>query len=227
VVAASFIGGIFAWYAGETRFMHVEPVKVPQVVMGQPIMASTAKTQHAAELSTAMRTNGLFGAVLGLTFGLSGGLARRSTTGTAVGVLVGISLGAATGCITSYGALLLYEASRESLNGELLPSLLLHGAIWGSISAAAGLAFALSAGGGTQRMARYITGAILGALLGIVVFDMVGAIVFPNDETGEPVSTNSTARLLARLLVSLGTAVGIAAAGTIKVTHRSGEADRA
>ena len=49
----------------------------------------------------------------------------------------------------------------------------------------------------------------IGAVLGAIAFDLVGAGLFSQAETGEPISTTWASRLTARLLVALATAAGV------------------
>ena len=49
----------------------------------------------------------------------------------------------------------------------------------------------------------------MGAVLGAVVFDLIGAGLFPFADTGQPISTTWQTRLMARLMISLATAAAI------------------
>jgi hypothetical protein len=53
---------------------------------------------------------------------------------------------------------------------------------------------------------RAIIASFAGAVLGAVVFDLIGAAVFPLASTVQPMSTTLESRLLARLLVAIATA---------------------
>ena len=73
--------------------------------------------------------------------------------------------------------------------------------VWGLTAAPAGLAFAL--GLGERRLwGRALAAAVVGAVLGAVVFELIGGAIFPLADTVKPISTTWPSRLLARLLVA-------------------------
>ena len=51
---------------------------------------------------------------------------------------------------------------------------------------------------------------LVGAVVGAVAFDLVGAFAFPLAKTDSPISQTWATRLLARLLVTIGTAASLA-----------------
>ena len=82
----------------------------------------------------------------------------------------------------------------------------MHGLIWGLLGASAGLAFAV--GLGEPRLCgKVLTAGFVGAVLGTVAFELIGGVAFPMAETGEPISETWATRLMARLLVTVGTAL--------------------
>jgi hypothetical protein len=91
---------------------------------------------------------------------------------------------------------------------DLILSVLMHGLIWGLLGAAAGLAFAVGLGESRLR-ARALVAGFVGAVLGAIAFDLVGAVFFPMAETDEPISETWPTRLLARLLVTVATAIAV------------------
>ncbi|MFO0892707.1 MAG: hypothetical protein U0790_26635 [Isosphaeraceae bacterium] len=102
-------------------------------------------------------------------------------------------------------------ASRaEDLSGaDLGRSMLIHAAMWVALSAVAGLAMGIGAGGRRRALDGLIGGA-LGALIGVIAYDLIGGLGFPLANTGMPISTTPSTRLLARLLIALGAAAGAA-----------------
>jgi hypothetical protein len=52
-------------------------------------------------------------------------------------------------------------------------------------------------------------GGILGAAIGSILYDVIGAIMFPLASTTDPWSATPETRLLARLAVALFTAAGV------------------
>jgi hypothetical protein len=86
----------------------------------------------------------------------------------------------------------------------------MHGLIWGLAGAVAGLAFAI--GLGQPRLGgRLVLAGFAGAALGAIASESIGAGFFPFAETDEPISETWPTRLMARLLVAVGAAVGIIA----------------
>ncbi|HEV3341636.1 MAG TPA: hypothetical protein VG125_14820 [Pirellulales bacterium] len=211
-ILAAVVAGVVAWLIGETNLVWVAPKGVAQLVLGHPFTAPTAQTKQIAELATAVRLHGVFGALLGLALGAVGGLARRSRRSALTGALLGVGLGAAAGSSATVAGLPLYYRFRDSFTSDLVPSLLMHCGIWATIGASAAVALAVGAGRGQSRLVRALLGGAMGALLGAVAFEILGAMFFANDQTGEPISTTAATRLLARLLVATFTAIGTSAA---------------
>jgi hypothetical protein len=64
---------------------------------------------------------------------------------------------------------------------------------------------------------------LVGAALGTVVFEFLGAVAFPIEAyTAEPISNTPGSRLLARLLVAIGTSAG-AAVGALASRRPAGD----
>ena len=57
---------------------------------------------------------------------------------------------------------------------------------------------------------KVILGGLVGGLLGAVVYEMIGAFVFPMDKTTQPISETWGTRLIARLAVAIFAAAGAA-----------------
>jgi hypothetical protein len=107
----------------------------------------------------------------------------------------------------------MYYRNDDPQGNDLLLALLTHGGIWAAVGAAAGLGFGLGAGR-PGWWARSAVGGLLGAIAATVVFDLLGALVFPVDKTSEPVSATAGTRLFAQLAVAILTAGGAAVAAT-------------
>jgi hypothetical protein len=122
------------------------------------------------------------------------------------GVVAGAGLAAAA--IPVYSAAF-YRFEMHKL--EL--ALLLHGFIWGILGALGGLAFAIGTGRPGLRGRAMLHG-MIGALVGMLIADMIGAFVFPMDGTDEPISGTWYTRLIARVAVAV--AVGIAVGMAVK-----------
>jgi len=88
--------------------------------------------------------------------------------------------------------------------------LLAHGAAWGAIGAAGGLAFGIGLGG-RGRGARALTGGVVGGLAGALLYELVGALALPGTRTIDPVATTAGVRLLAQVSAVIPAALGVAA----------------
>jgi hypothetical protein len=156
-------------------------------------------------LRNGMMAYGLLGAALGLVLGLVGGLSRRSMGGAVLGTLVGLAAGTAAGALSTRALIPVYDNTIQ-LNTMVYP-VLVHAGIWGSIGAAAGLAFGL---GRRERNAALqgLVGGLLGGIAATFLFDTLGILAFPLSQTERPVSGTTATRLLARVLVGLSVAAG-------------------
>lgn len=206
---ALVIAGLAAWAIGESKAISAPPRAVMMKLMGRDVALPTRATQEAASVITFTRVTAVFGGILGLTAGLGGalisGLSKRSVIASVLGLLAGASLGAGTAYVTAD----LYYRHHESIDLDLLPSLLMHGIVWGSIGVACGSSFAIALGAKRVQFARIIAGGFLGALSGTIVYDVIGALLFAVDETAEPISKTTITRLLARAIVASGIAIGL------------------
>jgi hypothetical protein len=170
-------------------------------------MVTDRTNQIVADSRNGALTFGVLGLCLGGCLGVAGGLARRSAPAAATGGLLGAILGLALGAGLSLSLLPWFLKARYSyFEYDLMISLAMHGLIWGVLGAVAGLAFAI--GLGDRRLpGRALTAGLVGAVLGTVAFELIGATLFTMARTGEAISETWPTRLMARLLVTLGTAV--------------------
>ena len=206
-ITAAIAAGLLAWLIGETKPMWAVPASRPQMTMGTLGMIPTTETIQVAEVATAARLHGVFGAFLGLAMGVAGGLASRSPRRAMRAGLLGMACAAAVGIAAPYAVIPLFNRFRDSFPEELVGSILMHGLIWASLGVTAAFALAFGQGGGSGRLGHILWGGLLGALVGTVIFDMTGAVFSANDHTGEPVSTSSASRLAARLIISVSVAI--------------------
>jgi hypothetical protein len=209
VMLGGVLAGLAAFAIGEVWYQAFPPELVQQDLMGNKIKSPTLKTNHAAAVKNGALAFGALGACLGLCMGATGGLVRRSTPAAVRGGLLGAVLGLAAGAGLSLALLPWFLAARfDYFEYDLVISLAMHGIIWGLLGASAGLAFAVGRGE-TRLIGPAVTAGGLGGLLGAVAFELVGAMFFAAAETGQPISLTWQTRLLARLLVCLGTATAI------------------
>ena len=162
-------------------------------------------------MNNAALAHGLQGALLGLTLGLAAGAAaRRPARAVATAGLTGLVLGGVLGSAASFGLSTLYFATTDANTQSLLPSLLMHVGIASLLGASGGAAFGLGLGG-WRRVAKAAVGGLIGAAIGAGLYDVVGAVLFPIDKTGDPVAASGMARLLWNTLINLFAAFGAAA----------------
>ncbi len=201
--------GLLAFAIGEAIHGIIPTEKTQQDLMGNKIWVATRATSAVATARNGALGFGILGACLGGCLGMAGGLSRRSPAGAAVGGILGVVLGMALGACVSWVALPRFIAARQDyIEYDLIISLAMHVSICGLVGAAAGLAFAVGLGD-PRLCGRILAAGLLGAALGAVAFEMIGAAAFPVAETDEPISKTWLTRLLARMLVSLATAVSV------------------
>lgn len=205
-MGAGLAAGLLAWALEERGLFEFKAAIGHYNMMGTDIKDVTPETRYAALLKTAILTFGTLGAMLGTALGFAGGRARQGLPAGALGLIAGGACGAA-----SAGVLVLIHHRTVSLTdtAELLAALLIHGGIFASIGAGAGAALGFGAGG-RGRLLRGLIGGAAGGLLGALIYEIVGAVGFPSDETSEPIAGTTVTRLIAFVLVSLGSAVGAA-----------------
>jgi hypothetical protein len=209
-VIAGLMAGLVAFAIGEVTHDLIPAGRVQQNLMGSRVMVPDRDASAVADARNAALTFGVLGLCLGAGLGVAGGLARRSTPGAVAGGLVGSSLGAALGGGVSLAVLTRFIAAKYSYFEYDLPiSMAMHGLIWGLLGAAAGLAYAIGLGE-RRRCAPALFAGLIGAVLGSVAYDIIGAVFFQAANTDEPISEAWPTRLLACLLVTVGAAVALA-----------------
>ncbi len=208
-VLGGILAGLLAFAGGEATFDLIPIETMPRDVMGTKIWMPTMESRSAGLTKNGALTFGLLGLCLGACLGMAGGLARRSMSGAVAGTLLGTALGVALGASVSWLCLPWFTMARLLYSDhDLILSLGMHGLIWGSVGAGAGLAFAVGLGKPRRGLPGPIAG-LLGALLGTLAFEVIGAVAFPLAECDEPISRTWVTRLMARLLVSVGAAVTV------------------
>jgi len=166
-----------------------------------------ARQIRLARISSGTVVFGAMGGCLGLALGLAGGASRRSLGAAGMAGALGLVTGAAVAAgVASVGLSVVYTRVDPQSHDLTIP-LLYHLAFWSIAGAVGGLAFGLGAGvrGGWIRTA---IGGWVGASLATVVYELVGALVFPTHQTQLPLSTSPETRALAQVLVALGAAIG-------------------
>jgi hypothetical protein len=210
LASAGLVAGLMAFGLGEATYGIVPTQKVQQVMGGSRVMLPNQKTSIVADAANGALAFGLLGLCLGGCLGIAGGLARRSVAGAVTGGLLGAILGGVLGLGVSRALLPWFLSMRFAyFEHDLEISGVMHGLIWGLLGAVAGLAFAV--GRGEYRLiGRALAAGLAGAVLGTVAYEVIGATFFTVDKTGEAISESLLTRLMARLFVTMGTAVLVA-----------------
>jgi hypothetical protein len=204
------LSGLLAFGLGEPLYKVIPPELVPRDLMGTKIMIPSQETQSVAAIKNAALAFGVLGLCLAGSLGVVGGLARGPASSSTRGGLVGAVLGLALGAGASVGVLPFSIRARiDYPENDLILSLTSHALIWGLLGASAGLAFAV--GLGERRLiGRAFTAGLAGAVLGAITFELIGGTFFGLAETTHPISATWLTRLMARLLVTVGTATTVA-----------------
>ena len=151
----------------------------------------------------------ILGSAAGACFGLAGGLVRRSVGRGLVAGVVGLVAGVAGSAAMAAAVLSPYNSYRyqhpDEASRDLLLPLLVHGSIWSVAGLAGGLAFALGAGGNRRLIAKVAVAGVVGVLVGTLIFELCGNLVFEEFDSGKLVATTWTGRLVARFAVTLAT----------------------
>jgi hypothetical protein len=209
VILAALAAALGAWILGESGVMKAVPANSAIPTVSAVIMAPTAATTEAADIKNSARLFGTFGALLGLLLGLASGWARRNTRTAAVAGAVGLLAGGVTGAIAPIVVLpAYYRWSAQGTDG-LIISVVMHSGLWIALGAAAGLALGIGSSK-RWRLAQSAMGGALGAVSGAVIYDLLGAMIFPFAQTGDPFAITSSARLLEFLIPGLAIALGAA-----------------
>jgi hypothetical protein len=210
-MAGGIVAGLAAFGIGEATSDLIPAEPMQYNFMGQMRWTVTKDSPRVLSRVAALGF-GVLGACLGGSLGIAGGLARRPASAVApsAGGLLGTVLGATLGAGTSLALVpLLLELYFGHKEMEILTGTFSHSVIWGPLGAAAGLAFAV--GLGERRLiGRALVAGLAGALLGTLAFDLVGALAFPLAKTDTLFSLTWPTRLMARLMVTLGTAAAMA-----------------
>lgn len=213
---AGLVAGVVSWLGGEAIYGRFIPPLI--ATSGFPTIEQTqaaTRARNSGVTQEATVTAVMLGAALGLCLGLAGGCIRGSgraavTAGLIGGIAGGIGAGAAT-----RGLMPVFFEFYHPDKDVLQVALIIQGSIAMVIGAAAGLAFGTGISGGFGGAERGLTGrtilaGLLGAGLGMVIFQVMGMVVFPLSNTTLPVSTSSISRLASHLLVAIFASAGAA-----------------
>jgi hypothetical protein len=198
---------ILTWILGEAGLLTVKAAKMSYNMMGTPAFGETGETRAVAEVRTTSLTYGALGGLLGLALGLSGSVSAGRLGTNRMAPIVGLIAGIGAGSLGSLLFLPLYNRWIVDNLDEWLRSLILHCGLWGPLSATAGLAFGLGAGG-WKRASRTLGISLACVILFVAGYELIGAFALPLSETSDAVPGTWHARLFAFVGVACFTVVG-------------------
>ncbi len=218
-LTAGLIAGFASWLIGESLHGRFAPPDGRTGTRLSPTQIQSLRSaRDAAESFEATVAFGSLGAVLGLALGLAGGCARRSARAAVIAAIAGSILGGAAGAIMPRVLVPIYFRLHNPDRDNLILAILIQGGNWSVIGAAGGAAFGIGLGD-RSRALRALLGGLLGAIAGVLVYEMVGAVAFPLEGTSDPVSATWVTRLFAQLAATIFASAGaaIGALGLVKV----------
>jgi hypothetical protein len=203
---AGLVAGLVAFGIGEATHRSIPARKIVLDAKGKVMPAIPGTTESVAAVRNGAIVSGELGLCLGGILGIAGGLSRGSRSAAWRAGALGSTVGAALAGGISLALLPSLGSARTVYpNYGLLISMATHGLMAGLAGAAGGLAFA--AGLGLRRLlVRATMAGLAGAVLGAVVFDMVGVRLFPQADPGELVSAAWPLRAVSRLWIATATA---------------------
>ena len=215
---AGLIAGAASWLGGEAIYGRLIP---PLMATGgfptaEEVREAT-RARHSGVTREVAATTAMLGAALGLALGAAGGGVRGSGRTAAIAGLSGAVLGGIGGALATLALMPVYFRFYNPDQDDLLVAMLIQGGIAAVIGAAAGAVFGAGIAGGFRAGAggrafvgRTLVGGLLGAAMGVVIFQVAGVLAFPLDQTTKPVSTSWGSRLFSHLAVAVLGAVGAA-----------------
>jgi hypothetical protein len=213
-IVAALLAAAGAWLLGESRVARAVAADAAIPTMGQIVMAPTVATTQAAEIKNTVRTFGALGALLGLLLGLAGGLSRGNARAAWAAGASGLIAGGVTGAAGPLFVVRAFHHWQSEGADDLIVSMVMHSGLLTLLGAAAGLALAIGLGN-KRRFAHAALGGAIGAVVGAVFYDLIGAFAFPLANTAEPLATTAAARFAELIVPAIAIAVG-AASGSRK-----------
>jgi|GEM_PF-2024621 len=215
-ILAGLVAGVVSWLGGEAIYGRFIPPLI--ATSGFPTIEEIQAAKRARNAGVTMEaglTAVMMGAALGLMLGLAGGGVRKSGRAAAIAGLAGLFLGGVGAAVATWSLMPAFLRIYDPDKDVLLVALLVHGSIATVIGAGVGTAFGAGISGGIRGerhglIGRTILGGLLGAAAGMLIFQIVGMMVFPLDHTTLPVSKSSNSRLASHVLLTLLASAGAA-----------------
>jgi hypothetical protein len=208
VMGLALVAGGCAWLSGEFTLDYFKPTKQASENYRDP--SALNREMLGVSARNGALAFGPLGGFLGLALGLAGGISRRSVWGALLGAFAGLILGAVAGALPSFWVMPWVWAHRndDPSTTELLIPMLVHIGLWSGAGLAAGLAFGIGSGFKPFRLFQAAFAGLIAAMIGVFVFELGAASLFPLDRTADPFSDTSRTRLLARLCVAAFVGLG-------------------
>jgi hypothetical protein len=219
-LALAAAAGILAWGIGERTHDMFHPSAA--AYRSRYDFSILNREQAVANRKNAALAFGTLGAAVGLFLAVSGGLGRQSVVATSFASLAGLIAGGLGAGAAGFALAPVFTYFYSDASPNLLLPVLVRGGICAVVGIAAGLAFGL--GRRTRSgLIGAIGGGLVGALLGIVVFEVVNGFLFPSDRNDKLIPTSSLSRFLAYVCVALAAGAGALLLGRDQPKSRAAE----
>jgi hypothetical protein len=210
IISLAILGGVAAWLFGESRLDYFRPSE--KAASQRFDFSGLNKEMLWVSAENGALSFGALGGFLGFAMGLAGGASRPSTKWALIGAIVGLILGVLGGALPSF-AVMPYQwkhRNDDPNNADLVMPLLIHCGLWAGAGLAAGLAFGFGRHGWRPlRLADAALAGLIGAMVGILIYELGGALLFPMARTPNPFAETWSARLFARLCIAVFVALGV------------------
>ncbi len=210
IAVSALVAAFLSFGIGEATHRWFRPELILQSVIGSAkAMLPTLETDYAATTRNAAVAFAALGACLAGALGVAGGCSRKSVRGALAGGVGGLLLGGLLGAGISLAVIpSLLRARYLYSEYEMIIGFVIHGVPWAVIGGASGAAFSLGRGDG-RSLGHSVLAGVFGALIGSIAFDILGGLFFASAEIENPISETRLTRFLARLMVGIGTALGL------------------
>jgi len=214
IIAAGMASGFVVWGLGEWAlhsFVPTYELTPEQRRDNKKSTAEISRQRRVYETQVALITYGALAATLGFALGLVGGflngLRSRGLSAALAGLILGATSCAAVVLIVMPYYYRAFDASIDKLSHDMLLPLIIHAAIWMCAGAVGGGALGLGLGSWSVAIRGALGGGV-GALMGTVIYEVVGALRFPMAGTAQPMAEEWGPRMIALLSVAILATIG-------------------
>jgi hypothetical protein len=209
IIAVGIATGFVVWELGEWALHSFAPtykMTSEKIFDRRKSTAEIGRQRRLYGTQVAIITYGALGAALGLALGLAGGSLRGLFFRGLNAGLAGLIFGAvSTAAVAKFAVPLYYrafDASSDKLAHDMLLPFIIHAAIWICAGTAGGGSLGLGLGSWSVAF-RGALGGGLGALLGTVIYEVAGALLFTMAGTAQPLAEQWEPRMIALLSVTI------------------------